>query len=195
MKRKIACLVLAAFLTGLPVIAALAEESEAKTLEAIEFLSGFGWGNLRGQQRYNLIPLIVDFDLNLKPLTQKFNFNPPQLLQFQIEPFISGITEPRANVETGMAFALKAGILPQTSKFQPYLKIAAGMVYLSLHTKEQGTQFNFIEYGGLGAHYFLRKNLGLTLEGRFRHLSNAGIDSPNSGINTYFVVAGLTYQF
>lgn len=195
MKKRIAIIALAAFFTGLMAGAAQAEEPETKTLEAIEFLTGFGWGNLKGQQRYNLIPLIVDFDLNLKPLTQKINFNPPQLLQFQIEPFISPIAEPRANVETGVAFAFKAGILPQTSKLQPYLKIAAGMVYLSLHTQEQGTQFNFIEYGGLGVHYFFRKNLGLTLEGRFRHLSNAGIDSPNSGINTCFAVAGLTYQF
>jgi len=195
MKRKIAIILLAAFLIVLPAIAVFAEETETKTLEAIEFLTGYGWGNLKGQQRYGLVPLIVDFDLNLKPLTQKINFNPPQLLQFQIEPFISPITEPRANIETGVNFAFKVGLLPQTSKFQPYLKMSAGLTYFSLHTKEQGTQFNFNEYGALGIHYFFRKDLGLTIEGRFRHLSNAGIDDPNSGINTNFLVAGITYQF
>jgi lipid A 3-O-deacylase len=69
------------------------------------------------------------------------------------------------------------------------------MTYISLHTHEQGSQFNFIEYGGLGVNYFVRKNTALTLEGRFRHLSNAGIASPNTGINTYFIVAGISERF
>ncbi|MDD2689494.1 MAG: acyloxyacyl hydrolase [Candidatus Omnitrophica bacterium] len=171
------------------------QESKPKCLEAVEFLSGFGWGKLRGKEDYRLIPFIVGFDFNLKNLTQKFNFNPPQLIQFQIEPFVSSVLQPEANAEIGSSFALKVGILPQTAKIQPYIKVSLGMVYMSQHTKEQSTQFNFIEYGGLGVHYFFRKNTAFTLEGRYRHLSNCSIDHPNTGINTAFVVAGIAYQF
>lgn len=170
-------------------------ETKSRCLEGVEFFTGFGWGKLRAKENYHLYPVIVDFDLNLKVLTQKFNFNPAQLLQFQIEPFISTVSQPDANVEIGTSFFFKFGLLPQSSKFQPYGKIGVGMVYMTQHTREQGTQFNFIDTAALGMHYFFRKNTAFTLEGRFRHLSNAGTDNPNSGINTYFVVVGLSYRF
>lgn len=172
-----------------------AEEIKPKCFKGIEYLSGFAWGKLRTKDNYNLYPLLVALDFNLKPLIRKLNFNPRQLLQFQIEPFISFVSSPEANVETGTSFFLKMGILPESAKFQPYVKLGLGMVYMTQHTREQSTQFNFIEQGGLGLHYFFRKNTAFTLEGRFRHLSNASIKHPNTGINTYFVVAGLSYRF
>lgn len=172
-----------------------AEKTKPKSLEAVEFLTGFGWGKLRVKQNYNLYPLIADFDFNLKPLIKKLNINPAQLLQFQIEPFISPVSSPNSNIEIGTSFFFKMGLLPQSSKFQPYAKIGAGMVYMSQHTREQGTQFNFIDQAALGMHYFFRKNTAFTLEGRFRHLSNAGIGGPNSGVNTYFVLTGISCQF
>lgn len=172
-----------------------AEKINPKPLEAVEFLTGFGWGKLRVKQNYNLYPLIADFDLDLKPLIKKLNISPTRLLQFQIEPFISPVSSPESNIEIGTAFFFKMGLLPQGSKFQPYAKIGAGMVYMSQHTKEQGTQFNFIDQAAIGMHYFFMKNTAFTLEGRFRHLSNAGIGGPNSGINTYFVLTGISYQF
>ncbi len=171
------------------------QETKPKCLEAVEFFTGFGWGKLRWKRNYHLTPFMVDFDFNLKPLTQKLNFNPGQLLQFQIEPFISFVSSPDNNVETGTSFLLKVGLLPQTSKFQPFILAGPGMVYMTQHTREQSTQFNFIEQAGIGIHYFFRKNIALTLEGRFRHLSNSGIKHPNTGINTQFVIAGISYQF
>jgi lipid A 3-O-deacylase len=68
-------------------------------------------------------------------------------------------------------------------------------MFTSLHTREQGTQFNFNEVAGVGMHYFFQKNIALTVEYRFRHISNCGIDSPNHGINQHFGVCGLSYLF
>lgn len=175
--------------------ACLAEEAKPKSLEAIELFTGIGWGKLRHEKNYRLTPFICDLDFNLKPLTQKFNFNPRSLLQFQLEPFLSYVSSPKNNIETGTSFLLKAGFLPQTSKLQPFILGGVGMVYMSQHTIEQSTQFNFIEQAGVGLHYFFQKNIAFTIEGRYRHLSNAGIDSPNTGINTQFVLTGISYQF
>lgn len=172
-----------------------ANETKPKSLEAVEFFTGFGSGDLRENEDYCLIPFFVDFDFNLKPLIQKLNLKPRQLVQFQIEPFISPVFEPDVNIEIGTSFLLKIGLLPQTSKFQPYVKGGVGMLYMTQHTREQGTQFNFVEYAGAGMHYFFRKNIAFTLEGRARHLSNAGIKEPNKGIDSYFALAGISYQF
>lgn len=172
------------------------EASSPKCLSGIELLTGFGWGKLRVAKRnYNAIPFMLDLDFDLKPLLNKINIKPRFLVQGVIEPYASFITSPESNVEIGNAFLIKIGFLPETSKIQPYFKGGAGMTYISLHTHEQGTQFNFIEYGGLGAHYYFTKDTAFTLEGRFRHLSNAGIGSPNTGINSYFVVSGITKKF
>jgi len=193
--KKIGLFVILLGLVPLITDLSFADEAKPKCLEGIEYLSGFAWGKLRTKDNYNLYPFLVDFDFNLKPLTRKLNFNPKQLLQFQLEPFISFVSSPDANTEAGTSFFLKMGILPQTWKFQPYIKAGVGMVYMTQHTKEQSTQFNFIEQGGIGLHYFFQKNTAFTLEGRFRHLSNASIKHPNTGINTYFAVAGITYRF
>jgi hypothetical protein len=174
---------------------ALAEEAKPKSLEAIELFTGIGWGKLRHEKNYRLTPFICDLDFNLKPLTKKINFNPRSLLQFQLEPFVSYVSSPRNNVETGTSFLFKTGFLPQTSKLQPFILAGTGMVYMSQHTIEQSTQFNFIEQAGIGLHYFFRKNIAFTLEGRFRHLSNSGINHPNTGINSQFVLTGISYQF
>jgi hypothetical protein len=173
----------------------LADEGKTKTLEAIEVLTGFSSGKLQEKKSYRLIPLFVDFDLDLKPLIRKLNLDPKQLIQFQIEPYISYVSSPQDNVETGLNFMLKVGVLPQTSKFQPYLKAGAGLLYMSQHTREQGTQFNFNEQVGVGLHYFLTKGTYLTIEGRYRHLSNCSIKRPNRGIENYFALAGLSYEF
>ncbi len=172
-----------------------AQKEKPKSLEGVEFFTGFGWGKLRHQKNYRLTPFMVDFDFNLKPLTQKLNFNPRSLLQFQLEPFISFISSPNNNIETGTSFLLKTGFLPQTSKFQPFILGGVGIDYMTQHTHSQSTQFNFIEQAGLGMHYFFQKRIAFTLEGRYRHLSNAGIKHPNTGINTQFIVAGISYQF
>jgi hypothetical protein len=174
---------------------AIAPAENARRLQSIGVLSGFGWGKLVSKPNYNLIPFILDFDFDLKPFTRKFNFNPRPLLQFQIEPFITFVSQPNRNIETGTSFFLKVGLLPESSKFQPFIKAGAGLSYITQHMREQSTQFNFIEQGCVGFHYFFRKNTAFTLEGRIRHLSNAGIDQPNHGINTYFVLGGLSYKF
>jgi opacity protein-like surface antigen len=171
------------------------DDIETKNLQSIDILSGFGWGKLKQKGNYNLIPFSVAFNFNLKNLTKKINFNPRSIVQFQVEPFLSLVTKPDNNLETGVSFWLKMGLLPETSRLQPYFKLGAGLLYMTQHTLEQSTQFNFTEQLAAGFHYSLSKNTSLTLEGRWRHLSNARIKSPNSGINSYFVLTGISYKF
>ena len=196
MKKNITLVLLSGFIFLFSGMSLAAQETQSKNLEAIEFLSGFGWGKLTWNQgNYNMVPLSVAFDFNLKNLTQKINFNPAQLLQLQIEPFLGYITSPKNNFETGMIFWLKMGLLPETSKFQPYGKLGVGLDYMTLHTREQSTQFNFTEQCSLGMHYYFTAHTAFTLEGRWRHLSNSGISEPNHGINSYPVNTGIAYKF
>jgi len=171
------------------------EEEKTKCPYAIEFLTGFGVAKLHAQEAYHTIPLFVDLDFDLNSLVQKTGFHYPGLLQFVLEPFASYVAEPRNNAEIGNNFLIKIGFLPESAKLQPYFKGGLGLIYMTQHTREQGTQFNFNEYGGIGAHYFFKKNIAFTVEYRFRHISNAGRKYPNHGINTNFGVCGISYLF
>lgn len=172
------------------------EEENVKTFSGIEVLAGFSSGELtRGQRSYMMAPLSIAFDFNLKNLTKRLGFNPAQLLQFQIEQFLGLITSPRNNLETGTIFWLKMGFLADTWKFQPYAKLGVGLNYMTAHIRDQSTQFDFTEQAALGMHYYFTKNTALTMEGRIRHLSNAGIKEPNHGFNSYSLLTGVSYRF
>ena len=170
-------------------------EEQQGCLQGVEFLTGFGRGDLKEKKDYRLIPFIVEFDFNLKSLTKKIGFNPPSLVQFQIEPLLSLVTNPDSNMEVGTSFLFKFGLLPESSKIQPYIKAGVGIIYISQHTLDQSTQYNFSSHFGAGFHYFFKKGRALSLEYRFRHLSNAGIKHPNSGIDNHFCLLGITRLF
>lgn len=172
-----------------------AKEEKPKCLQGIEFLTGFGVAKIHAQDAYHVTPFMVDFDYDLRPIVKKIGVKYPGLLQGIIEPFVSYVSSPYSNAEIGNNFLLKIGFVPDTWKLQPYFKGGVGLIYITQHTREQGTQFNFNEYAGLGAHYFFKKNLALTVEYRYRHISNAGIDDPNHGINTNFGICGVSYLY
>lgn len=170
-------------------------ETKPRCLQSIDFLTGYATGNLKAKRDYDFTPLFVGLNFTLKPALGKINFKYPGLLQFVLEPFISYVYSPDNNMEFGNNFLIKIGVLPETSKFQPYVKGGVGVVYITQHSLAQSTQFNFNEYGGAGMHYFFKKNMAVTLEYRFRHLSNAGMRKPNSGINSQFALCGFTINF
>lgn len=172
-----------------------ADEAKSGCIQGIEFFTGFEKAKLHAKDDFIKSPFIIDIDFNLKPHLEKIGLHLPGLFQFQLEPFISPIYSPDANVELGNGFIFKLGILPETSKFQPYVKAGIGMLYMTQQTREQSTQFNFFETAGVGAHYFFTEKTAFTLEYRYRHVSNSGIKHPNHGINSQFALLGLAYQF
>lgn len=179
------------FLSGI----CFADEPKSSGIQGIEFLSGFAKAKLHEKGNYIMSPFVVDIDFDFKPIAKKIGINAKNLLQFQLEPYIAPVYEPESDIEIGNGFALKAGLLPETSKLQPYLKASIGFLYMTMHTREQSTQFNFFEYVGLGTQYYFNKSYAFTVEYRYRHASNCGLGNRNHGINSQFCLAGLAYKF
>jgi lipid A 3-O-deacylase len=65
----------------------------------------------------------------------------------------------------------------------PYLEIGGGTLFTNTKVPEGTSRVNFTTSGALGLH-FLRSKYNLSTEIRFMHISNAGLASPNPGINT-----------
>ncbi len=167
----------------------------ALTLEGVDVLSGYFWGDLKSPQNdYEGIPLLVGLNFDAKPLFSKIGINTAGRLDFVLEPFANTIISPDANVEVGSNFLIKY-VFPLSDTFQPYFKGGLGMLYMSQHTREQGSQYNFLPQAGVGFHYFLKDNLALSCEYRYRHLSNNGFEDPNGGIDVEMGLAGISFFF
>jgi Lipid A 3-O-deacylase (PagL) len=79
-------------------------------------------------------------------------------------------------------FAFK-WVLDTHSSAVPYLEIGGGTLFTNTTVPEGTSRINFTTSGALGLH-FLRSKYNISTEVRFMHISNAGLSTPNPGINT-----------
>lgn len=161
-------------------------EGSSHTKE-FSIFTGWGSGELKRQDDYNLIPLYFQFGFDIeKPFGGK--------LKFIFEPFLNTIVSPDSNIEIGNDFVLRYSY-PILQKISLYIDFGLGMMFTSQHTYEQSTQFNFTDQGGGGISYALSKNKAINLGYRFRHFSNASIKEPNRGVEMDFILFGVTVSY
>ena len=80
-------------------------------------------------------------------------------------------------------------------RWVPFIDFGAGVTATDIRDGDLSTTFEFNLQAGAGTHFFLRKDLALTFQYRFIHLSNAGIDFPNLGVNTSNFLLGVSWFF
>ena len=74
--------------------------------------------------------------------------------------------------------------------FVPFLELDGGTLF-STHEVPSGTSsVNFTSSAALGTH-ILREKYDWSLEVRYMHISNAGLSSPNPGVNTVQIRVGV----
>ena len=109
------------------------------------------------------------------------------------EAALLGITEPTGAY--GIGFTPKV-IYTFTSlgPLQPYIEGGGGPLWTNFdgRIREQGSDFNFLVWGGAGANYELTPRWALNIGVRFSHISNSGLDTPNSGLNCLLPFAGIS---
>ena len=183
------------FLTPSTSPAAPPEEKSHQWLREMGLLSGYGSAPLRKKaSNYEVIPLLLQFGFDIDPLAKKLHIDTKGTFEGVIEPFANLVTSPDTNAEVGFSLLLKYSH-NITSRLSPFIEAGAGMIYTTQHTHEQGTQFNFIPQAGIGLQFLLTKHWALTGGYRYRHLSNAGIDDENVGIDHHFGLVGVSYFF
>jgi lipid A 3-O-deacylase len=65
----------------------------------------------------------------------------------------------------------------------PYFELGGGTLFTNTKVPEGTSRINFTTSGGVGLH-FLGSKHNISAEVRFMHISNAGLATPNPGINT-----------
>ena len=74
------------------------------------------------------------------------------------------------------AFATRGNIVP-------YFELGGGTLFTNTQVPAGTSRINFTSSGAVGLH-FLRSKRNFSAEVRFMHISNAGLATPNPGINT-----------
>jgi hypothetical protein len=81
------------------------------------------------------------------------------------------------------------------SRWVPFLDLGGGVTATDIRDGDLSTTFEFNLQAAAGTRLFLRDNLALTFQARFLHISNSGIDLPNSGLNNVTFLLGMTWLF
>jgi len=119
----------------------------------------------------------------------------PGFLQGQLEYALDAVPvwviTQRTNTAYGAGvnpFAFK-WILSKPQRVKPFFEIEGGTLFTNTKVPELTSQVNFTTSAALGMHVLGEKH-DWTAEVRFMHISNAGLATPNPGINTIQVRLG-----
>jgi lipid A 3-O-deacylase len=81
------------------------------------------------------------------------------------------------------------------TRWIPFVDVGAGVSATGIGRPDLGGTFEFNAQGAIGVHRVLRRNLALSFEARYMHISSAGIHEPNLGVNGVMGLVGLTWFF
>lgn len=101
---------------------------------------------------------------------------------------------PRTAYVTGASLIFRYDFATGT-RWIPFADVGAGVSATDIGRPDLSTIFEFNVQGGAGVNYFWRDNSAITFQYRYFHLSNAGIKSPNAGVNTSMFYLGMSWFF
>lgn len=110
------------------------------------------------------------------------------------EFFSGGQFAPTTDWLVGIAPHLRYNFVTGT-RWVPFLDAGAGVSATSIGPPDLSHYFEFNIQAAGGVRYFIRDDVAIGLEVRYMHLSCAGINSPNQGLNNVMGLAGVTWFF
>ena len=111
------------------------------------------------------------------------------------EFFGGGIFEGRGSYLAGSGLFLRYNLVQEGWKFFPYAQLDLGFVFTDVDRRLQGRDFNFSDQIAFGCRYFIAPRWSVNAELRFQHISNAGLSSPNLGVNAMGPMISVSHFF
>jgi lipid A 3-O-deacylase len=114
--------------------------------------------------------------------------------EFRLELFTGAQVSPSTEWMIGLTPHLRYDLATGT-RWVPFADFGAGVSATSIGPPDLSGTFEFNLQAAFGTHYFFAKNLAGTVEARYLHMSCAGINHPNLGINSIMGVIGVSWLF
>jgi len=112
----------------------------------------------------------------------------------RLELFGGGQYSPSSEWVIGLTPHLRYNFATGT-RWIPFLDGGAGVTATGIGHPDLGGTFEFNLQATAGVHWFFRDNLVLTGDVRYMHMSCAGIDRPNQGVNNVVFMIGVTWFY
>lgn len=164
------------------------------TPERWELKAGYGWQYTNSFRPTNLqvvwlLPsavIPITESVNLLGAHGRFEWNPELLLATFQYPYVRPILG-----ITPLQFRF---MVDPVHRVQPYVLAGAGAVYANVNRIETASHANFNLQVGAGVRYPVTKSTDFLVEYRHVHVSNAGLDKPNHGLNTHNFYVGVSIK-
>jgi len=114
--------------------------------------------------------------------------------EIQIELFGGAQVDPDLDWIVGLTPHVRYNFATGTSLI-PFVDFGAGITGTGIGSPDLGSTFQFNEQAGVGAHWFVKRDVAMTFSALYMHISNAGISKPNCGVNGVKFAIGLTFFF
>lgn len=115
----------------------------------------------------------------------------PKALRFKVEGAIGSTLTPESDLiaSANMLALYYPGKLSQRT-FRPYFEAGIGVIYTAFRVEGQAYHFNFNPLLGIGCELPQPNGRNPFAAIRLHHLSNAGLDSDNRGVNSVVLQVG-----
>ena len=136
------------------------------------------------------------FDVGLRYGWVLLDSHGPSLLKGRFEYALDAVPMYLIFQPTNVAYGV--GLNPLNLKWNlerhgrivPYTELTGGLLFTTHNVPANTSRINFTPSAALGFHY-LGNRFAWTLEGRYLHISNAGLSRLNPGVNTFEVRVGV----
>ncbi len=160
---------------------------------SVEAGVGLGMATFGGTQAHDLALTSLSYGHMWGPVLGKDHWYRGNF-EYRIELFGGAQYSPSTEWLVGLTPHLRYNFATGT-RWIPFFDGGAGVTATGIQHPDLGGTFEFNEQIGAGVHWFLRNNLALTGEVKYMHMSCAGINKPNLGLNDVIGLIGLTWFF
>lgn len=112
--------------------------------------------------------------------------------QFAVEGFVSHAEQEGESRRVVGAIPFFVYNFKNAGKIIAFAEAGLGLVYTDLDPERFGSRFNFTLQAGIGFRYRLSHKRFFRFSYRFHHISNAGLDEDNRGIDSNFLIFGIS---
>jgi lipid A 3-O-deacylase len=118
----------------------------------------------------------------------------PEALRFKVEGTVGTTTRPDRKLMTSANMFALYYLKGLTSKaFRPYVEGGIGVIYTDFQVEGQGLRFNFNPQAGIGVEVGEETDRPFFFAVRLHHISNAGLDHDNKGVNSVLLLTGMFF--
>jgi hypothetical protein len=164
----------------------------AQTL-SIEAGAAYGPAVLGSQEQHHLALLSLAYGHMVSPVLGRNHWWRGNF-EVRLELFGGLQVSPRPDWLVGFTPHLRYHFATGTP-WVPFLDMGVGVGFTGIGPPDLGSVFEFNQQAGAGVQWFVSDDLAIIFEGRYMHISNAGISDHNYGLNACIGMAGVTLFF